>query len=465
MLRSPLTALHRLPSPFLERRIRPAPAPRVLRGVFLVTLACATPGSAAAGQHPLRIHHDDDIPDYATAIAQTVLAAIPVPAPPIELPALDAFHHDEWAPDYRGLLFPALAHALPTPPPPGEPPAVVRGVYLNAWVFGSHRFYNLVRLADTTEINAFVIDVKDATGHLTYRSAVPLAVALRANGMIRAHDVRERLALLAASGIHPIARIVVARDPLLAQRKPEWAVRDIHGGLWRDGLGEPWVDAYQDSVWLYAADLAAEAVLLGFAEVQFDYVRFPDEPPHRLQRALYPARRDGETKRDAVRRNVALLKRRVEALGVPFTLDVFGLTASAQGDMGIGQHWDDLSRLADVMLPMVYPSHYPRGYYGFAFPNAEPYAVVRRALEDALARQRPGAAKVRPYLQAFSIRGVRYTPEHVRAQIRAVEDLGLTDWVLWNARGVYPAPALRPAYYRPVQTVVDRDPGASRERP
>jgi hypothetical protein len=246
--------------------------------------------------------------------------------------------------------------------------------------------------------------------------------------------------------MHPVARIVVAKDPLLARRKPGWAIHDIDGGMWRDRQGNAWVDAHQDSVWIYAADLAKEAVLLGFAEIQFDYLRFPDEPRWLLERAAFPAARRGESLRAAVRRNVALMRQRTADLGVPFTLDLFGLTTSAEGDLGIGQSWDDLAPLADVVLPMVYPSHYRRGAYGIEHPNASPYATVRHALEDGLRRNAElnHAPKIRPYLQAFSIFHVRYTPDEIRAQIRASEELGLSDWILWNARGVYPAAALRP---------------------
>jgi hypothetical protein len=327
----------------------------------------------------------------------------------------------------------------------GEPPAVVRALYANAWVFGSARFYDLVRLADTTEVNALVLDVKDDTGFLTYRSTVPTAIAIGANNRPRANDVRERLALLTAKGIHPIARIVVAKDPLLAKNKPEWAIHDARGGLWHDRQGNAWVDAFQDSVWTYAADLAAEAVLMGFAEVQFDYVRFPDEPQALLARAVYLGRRGDESQRQGVRRHLALLRDRIKPLGVPFTLDVFGLTTSATTDMGIGQLWEDLVHAADVVLPMVYPSHYQHGAYGFPRPNFEPYAIVKRALEYGVRRSAviPGAAKIRPYLQSFTLGRPRYTADEVRAQIRAAEDLGIQDWVLWNARGVYPPGAFR----------------------
>jgi hypothetical protein len=357
-------------------------------------------------------------------------------------------HHTPYRPDYLTELMPRGAEGIELPPPPpGQPPAVVRGIYLNKWVFARAKFHDLIRLADSTEVNAFVIDVKDATGELTYPSAVPTAVEIGANRSPSVRDVRQRLALLRERGIHSIARIVVARDPLLARGKRDWAIHDQRGGLWIDGLGEPWVDAYHDSVWIYAAQLAEEAVLLGFEEVQFDYVRFPDEPPARLNRTVYPARRPGESKRSAIRRNVGLLRERVARTGVPFTLDIFGLAGSATTDLGIGQVWEDLASQADVVLPMVYPSHYRRGSYGIAHPNAQPYAIVRRALVDAIQRSRTmeSPAKIRPYLQSFSIFRVRYTAAEVREQIRASEELGLSDWVLWNSSGNYPSAAFRRA--------------------
>ncbi len=394
-------------------------------------------------------HHDIQRPDYVAELAATH-EPIPLPPPPFEWAFLA--DHASAPPDYVGELLPTLpSPPLDLPPPPvGQPPAVVHGLYLNGWVFSSSRFADLLRLADSTEINTFVIDVKDDSGFLTYRSSVPTAVEIGANDRVRSSDTRRRLAELQARGIHAVARIVVAKDPLLARRKPDWAIHDTRGGLWRDRQGSAWVDAYRDSVWIYAADLATEAVILGFAEIQFDYLRFPDEPRWLLDRAVFPGKRPSESQRAAVRRNVALMRERTAELGVPFTLDLFGLTTSADGDLGIGQAWEDLAPLADVVLPMVYPSHYRRGAYGIEHPNAAPYTTVRRALEDGLRKNArlSSAPKIRPYLQAFSIFRVRYTPNEIRAQIRATEELGLTDWVLWNARGVYPAGALRPGLPR-----------------
>lgn len=354
------------------------------------------------------------------------------------------FLHDDRAPNYRSQLRSTSFRSIPMPPPPGNsPPPIVRGLYLNAWVFGSARLYDLIELADTTEINSFVIDVKDASGLMTYRSSVATAVTIGANAEVRVQDPRRRLELLRTKGIHSIARIVVAKDPLLARAKPNWAIHDARGGLWRDRFNTEWVDAYQDSVWLYAADLAEEAILMGFAEVQFDYVRFPDEPRKLLENAVFLARRPNESRREGVKRNLQILGDRVRRLGVPFTIDVFGLTTSSTSDMGIGQVWEDLVGVADVVLPMVYPSHYYSGAYGYPLPNYEPYHVVRRALEDGIQRSRTvaNAARIRPFLQSFSIRRPRYRAAEIRAQIEAVYDNGLSDWILWNASGRYPADA------------------------
>ena len=331
-------------------------------------------------------------------------------------------------------------------PPLSRPPATIRALYVNAWAFGGRRFHDLVRLADRTEINAFVVDVKDDTGYLTYRSEVATAVAIGANRQLRARDTRERLRIMREHGIFPIARIVVAKDPLLAAQRPQWSVQHVNGGLWRDRLDFAWVDAFNDSVWVYAAELAAEAVRMGFAEVQYDYVRFPDEPESKLASALFPGRRPGETKRQGVTRNLRLLRARTKSLGVPFTIDVFGLTTSARSDMGIGQYWEDLVTTADVVLPMVYPSHYVRGVYNLKHPNNDPYQVIRRSMQDALRRSAAlgESAEIRPYLQAFTLGQPRYTPALVREQIRAAEELGLDSWVLWNPRSAYDPGIFRP---------------------
>src|SRR5882762_3617819 len=249
-----------------------------------------------------------------------------------------------------------LRYVLPDPMFDNSQADPIKALYVNAWAFGSNKLAQLVRLADSTEINAFVVDVKDDTGCLLYPSEVKVAQEIGA-----------------------------AKDPLLAERRPKWSVQNRDGsGLWRDRIGTAWVDAYNDSVWIYAAQLAQEAVRLGFNEVQFDYVRFPDEPKEAMAEAVFASRKPRETQREGVQAGIAILAHRIQPLGVPVTFDIFGLTSSATGDLGIGQVWEDFVSIADVVLPMVYPSHYYKGSYGIAWPNGEPYRVVRNALSEAL---------------------------------------------------------------------------------
>src|SRR5918993_2461091 len=158
------------------------------------------------------------------------------------------------------------------------PPRVVRGLYVNRWAALGERMWDLIDVAKRTEVNALVIDVKDDRGFVLYRSTVPLAKEIGADTTrpMSHRRVRAVLDTMRVHGIYPIARIVVAKDPLLAEHKLEWAIkqRSDPSQPWLDKNGKPWLDPHQRGVWQYAADLAKEAVNLGFSEVQLDYVRF-----------------------------------------------------------------------------------------------------------------------------------------------------------------------------------------------
>src|SRR6476469_4682500 len=169
-------------------------------------------------------------------------------------------------------------------------PAIVRGLYVNRWAALGQKMGQLIGLAKTTEVNALVIDVKDDRGFVLYKSRVPLAVQIGAdtNRAMSHEKLRAILDSMAAHQIYPIARIVVAKDPLLASSRLEWAIkRKDNLEPWMDKNGHPWLDPHHREVWQYAADLGKEAYDLGFSEVQFDYVRFPDEK-RRVKEAVYP---------------------------------------------------------------------------------------------------------------------------------------------------------------------------------
>jgi hypothetical protein len=326
-------------------------------------------------------------------------------------------------------------------------PEHVRALYVNAYSAGSsERMNTLIGIADRTEINAFVIDIKEADGQVTYRSSIPLVRRVGANQVAPIGNVRSLLARLREHGIYPIARIVVFKDPTLAQARPDWAIQTADQRLWRDQHDVVWVDSYNRNVWEYNLALAREAIALGFAEVQWDYVRFPDVPASFMRTAVHPARA-GRTRPQAIREFMQWTREQLGPTGVPVTADVFGVTTSSSGDVGIGQHWESMSPVIDVLLPMVYPSHYPRGSFGIRHPNAEPYHTVLIAMRHAVRRNRAieNAATVRPWLQDFTLGQPPYRAAHVRAQIQATYDAGLTEWVLWNASSRYTVGALADA--------------------
>ena len=346
----------------------------------------------------------------------------------------------------------AAAGAAATPDPPErdfflfERPETVRGLYVNSWSAGSRRrLAALIALADSTEINSFVIDIKDASGYVSHPSEVQLARDIGATGEIRIPSLSYLLGKLEEAGIYPIARIVIVKDPLLAAARPDLAVQDTAGGVWVDGKGIVWMNPYQREIWDYHVALAREVASWGFPEIQWDYVRFPDAPASEIGRTHFPGE-NGQPKAEAIRDFLAYSRDGLADMGVRVTADVFGVTTSATRDVGIGQVWESFIDVVDVALPMVYPSHYWKGSFGIDTPNAYPYEIVRSALEEALKRsaEMPGAGATRPWLQDFTLGKPRYGAAEVRAQIQATYDVGIDEWILWNPGSRYTAEALEP---------------------
>jgi hypothetical protein len=326
-------------------------------------------------------------------------------------------------------------------------PDRVKGVYLNAWTSGSTRRREaLITLARRTEVNAFVIDIKDATGFISHPTQLPLAHEVGATGEVRIRDLAGLLERLREAGVYPIARIVVAKDPILTAGRPDLAIQDSAGGVWLDQDSVSWLNFYDKRVWDYHVALAKEVVRAGFPEVQWDYVRFPDAPEALRARSVFPGS-DGRTRVEAVRGFLAYSREVLGAEGALVTADVFGVTTSYRRDVGIGQVWESFIDQVDVALPMVYPSHYWTGSFGYEKPNAFPYEIVRRAMRDAVSRsaQVEGAGMVRPWLQDFTLGDPPYGAPEIRAQIQAAYDAGVEEWILWNPGSRYTESALMPA--------------------
>ncbi|MCC7052117.1 MAG: hypothetical protein IT355_02540 [Gemmatimonadaceae bacterium] len=333
------------------------------------------------------------------------------------------------------------AVAAPAATPTRVPrPDSVRALYVNAWAAGSRtRMAELIRIADATEINTFIVDIKESDTFLTYDSTkIALAREIGADQRPATKWLKALVDTLNAHRIYSVARIVVFKDRMLAEKKPEMAIRHVNGGLWRDRKGGAWVNPYDRRVWDYNIAIAKESLDMGFSELQWDYVRFPDVTSTMRTTMTYPGA-NGKTRPDNIRDFILYSKQALASYGVPVTADVFGLVTHAEGDVEIGQNWESVIAAADAVLPMVYPSHYSTGHYGFVKPGAVPYQLVRVSLTDAVQRTaflrdsaKVAVGEIRPWLEAMSIRGNTYGAAAVRAQIQGTYDAGLKSWALWN---------------------------------
>jgi hypothetical protein len=283
---------------------------------------------------------------------------------------------------------------------------------------------------DMAGLNTIELDVKDENGEIGFiPSSVPLARQIGAAAAYYrprqvAKQVRKR-------GVYLIGRVVVFEDPILAEKRPELAVRRPDGSVWRNHAGLGWTNPYERRVWEYNVDIAAAAARAGFDEIQFDYVRFPSDGD--VESMVFP-RRTSEGKGWTIARFLHYARKRLRPLGVRVSADVFGLSATR--DLGIGQVPRRMARFVDAIYPMVYPSHYNSGEYGLDDPNAVPAVTVAESLRDFRRQLRGTKAKLIPWLQDFSL-GRTYTLDDVREQILAARELRAQGFLLWNPAGVY----------------------------
>ncbi|HEX8242334.1 MAG TPA: putative glycoside hydrolase [Longimicrobium sp.] len=325
-------------------------------------------------------------------------------------------------------------------------PPQIRGIYVNAYAAGSRtRFPQLLKMADETEINAFVVDVKDEKG-LRYHTDLPLQHSLEQPGEVTIRDLKALVDTMHAHHLYAMARIVVFKDPILSKARPDWSVKAPGGGLWHDKKGNTWVSPWDPHVWDYNLAIAEQAARAGFDAIQFDYVRFA-EPYRSLPPQVHPLARGDRS--DAIAAFLNEAKRRLHPLGVMIQADVFGLVPNDPQDVNIGQQWETVAGVADHLNPMMYPSHYlPVHLPGVPRPDLMPYQTIfksagmARLRNDRLREAGVTPARVNVWLQAFNATWLGrnhqdYGPQQLREQKQGVYDVGFDDWILWSPGSHY----------------------------
>lgn len=320
------------------------------------------------------------------------------------------------------------------------PEKEVHALYLTAQSASSQKkLDDTVALLKRGGLNALVIDLKDFSGSVYFDSTVPAAKDLNTIRN-KYKDLAKTISDLHSQGIYVIARITVFQDPLLAEKKPEWAIKDnVSGGLWHDFKGLSWVDPTLPEVWQYNIDLAKDAVRFGFDEINFDYIRFPSDG--NIKRMKFKNWDGSVAKHVKIAEFFSTLYNNLKDEPVYLSGDLFGLTTIRKDDMNIGQLIDDAGKYFDYLCPMMYPSHYPKGFMKFANPADHPYEIIKSGLVTANERLKAlegNRAKLRPWIQDFDI-GAVYGRDKIQLEEKAVIDGGGFGYLSWNARNVYNA--------------------------
>jgi hypothetical protein len=329
-------------------------------------------------------------------------------------------------------------------------PDAVRGVYVTGHSAGGSRFNELLKLLDKTDLNAMVIDIKDDFGDLTYMPAddSPLKALNIGNPYMK--NPREVLEILEEKKIYPIARVVVFKDSALAKAKPELSF--VEGSeVWKNGRSESFVNPFMKEVWDYNVEVAVEAAKMGFQEIQFDYVRFPEGFENRADTLKYGMGEYESSDTDSVQKRVhavtdfvAYAREKLKPYNVKVSVDIFGYAATLAEAPGIGQNFGKISENVDVISSMIYPSHWT-SYFGIAKPDLQPYKLVQEyaKAENATLAKLENPPISRPWLQDFTASYLgsgnyqKYGATEVQAQILALNEAGIKEYLLWNAGNRY----------------------------
>ncbi len=311
----------------------------------------------------------------------------------------------------------------------------IKALYLNRYAakMSSSAFKRAMKIARNTPVNAFVIDIKDVQGYLTYKSLIPEIVATGATKRTTIKDMKSYISYLKRNGIYTIARIAVFKDNRQALKYPFRALKTYSGRVWRERDGGRWIDPGSEAGRRYTLKIAQETAKFGFDEINFDYIRFP------AKKGLCCKHSDTQEHRvEAIERFLSEADSALRPYGVKISVDIFGYVMWNRNDLHIGQILESIAPYVDYICPMLYPSGYYRGTMGLRNPAAHPYRIVKGSLD--IAGSRIPHSKFRPWLQSFrdyAFDRRAYTHSAIAAQIAAARDYGTSGWMLWNPSSRY----------------------------
>ena len=302
----------------------------------------------------------------------------------------------------------------------------IRGIYLNGYLFNNpSKRESIEKILTNTDVNTLVIDVKTDNGHILFDTEIDEVIYLN-NERVKFtnNDLQE---LREIKDIYLVGRLVVFQDPLFAKVFPDEAVFDSRLNKPYSQNGQFFLDPSSKKVQDYIINIAIESCRLGFDEIQYDYIRYPDSNSKFMQ---FDTKNDFENRVNNINSFLSRSRQLLHNEGCLLSADTFGYILTNKQDGGIGQNLETIVENVDFISPMVYPSHYTNGSFGYQNPNEHPYEVITAALTDALDRG-VDKDKIRPFLQGFW-----HSNEDIRNNIKAASDLEM-DWLIWNILSVY----------------------------
>lgn len=335
-----------------------------------------------------------------------------------------------------GMLSVLLAGAAVLGSTSQIPPSFYQGIYLNPYAATNRKYMEAILRRLDEGVNVVVIDMKLDTGVIPYPSKVGMADRIGAVKPVIRH-VDELMSKLRERRLYAIARLIVFKDRILAGYEGgRYAVVDNRGRIWTDKNGEVWVDPFCEEVWDYNLDIAVELAEIGFDEIQFDYLRFPSEGE--VSKCVYRYRKEGQKKEETVFGFLRKARKRLAPLGVRVGVDVFGFSAWHESLPLEGQDIELIGRYADVVYPMLYPSHFGAFMNDLGARERE-YAIVFESTKRAKERLAGTGADLVVYLQGFNWKAPEFGTEYVRNQIDAALRAGSSGWIIWHSASDYEA--------------------------
>lgn len=312
----------------------------------------------------------------------------------------------------------------------------MRALYLTGATAGSGRGHRLAKRWRRLGGNAVVFDIKDWDGDVSFNSKLPLA---HPNPYTYIKNLPAWVQWLHQHGLYAIARIASFKDARLAKYHPELAVHNRQGGVWLRKGKPAWLDPSLPAVENYDLGLAQEAAKAGVDEIQFDYIRFPVGGDQKSCFFNYQRQHPNWQRTDIISGFLHRARQLLEPEGVHISIDVFGITAWARpvDVLATGQDIVALAYQADVICPMIYPSHFFHHFDNLADPADQPKLLISDALQRFDNITADTGVVIRPWLQAFGWHTHDFSAGYVETQIETAREKRAIGFMLWNANNRY----------------------------